>query len=182
MKSSLALIDWLTLETAFQRFLSRANDKGPELITGLIVFLFFWAGSVLFDTVMRRVIRRAETEKRMIFNLIRQSVKTLILILGVVTALGTMGVDVSALVAGLGLTGFALGFALRDALSNVLGGVMILIYRPFRLGDRINVAGFEGEVADIDLRYTTLASEEKKFLVPNSILFTNSITVFGRKS
>jgi small-conductance mechanosensitive channel len=88
---------------------------------------------------------------------------------------------VSALVAGLGLTGFALGFALRDVISNTLAGVLVLLYKPFRRGDRISVAGSEGVVSQIDLRYTTLVvDEETRVLVPNSTLFTNSIRVQPR--
>ena len=79
--------------------------------------------------------------------------------------------------AGLGLTGFALGFALRDILANVVVGTLILVYRPFRRRDRAGVAGFEGMVSDIDLRYTTLESKEKRVLIPNSTLFTNAISV-----
>ena len=86
-----------------------------------------------------------------------------------------MGINVSALVAGLGLTGFALGFALKDILSNLIAGVLILLYRPFRVNDYIMVTGLEGAVTEIDLRYTTLQKEGQKFLIPNSVLFTNSI-------
>ena len=60
-------------------------------------------------------------------------------------SLGTLGINVSALVAGLGLTGFALGFAFRDALSNVLAGVMILLYHPFHRGDCANITGLSEE-------------------------------------
>jgi small conductance mechanosensitive channel len=84
-------------------------------------------------------------------------------------------VNVSALIAGLGLTGFALGFALKDAVSNLLAGLLILIYKPFRMGDHISVTGLEGEVVNIDLRYTTLQAGQKTFLIPNSNLFTNPI-------
>ena len=97
------------------------------------------------------------------------------------TALGTIGVDVSALVAGLGLTGFALGFGLKDILANVVSGVLILLYRPFELYDRIIVAGLEGVVSEIDLRYTKLEQEEKTFLVPNSLLITNTITLLKHR-
>jgi small-conductance mechanosensitive channel len=103
-----------------------------------------------------------------------------LLVFGAITALGTFGVDVSALVAGLGLTGFALGFAFRDVLSNLLAGVLILLYRPFGRGDRIAVSGFDGVVAQIDLRYTTLHGEGKVILIPNSNLFTNPIEVRER--
>jgi small-conductance mechanosensitive channel len=54
---------------------------------------------------------------------------------------------------------------------------LILLYRPFRLNDYIAVAGSEGIVTEIDLRYTTLQKERQKFLIPNSVLFTNSITL-----
>jgi len=78
-----------------------------------------------------------------------------LIIFGFITAPGTLGVNISALVAGLGLTGFALGFAFRDALPNVLAGIMILFYHPFRRGDRVVITGLEGQVTAIDLRYTT---------------------------
>lgn len=100
-----------------------------------------------------------------------------IVIFGIVTALGTLGIDISALVAGLGLTGFALGFALKDSISNLLSGVLILLYRPFKTGDRIKIAGFEGLIISIDLRYTALESEGNRILIPNSKLFTDPVTV-----
>ena len=99
------------------------------------------------------------------------------IIVGVVTALGTVGIDITALVAGVGLTGFALGFALKDIVSNVLSGILIIIYKPFRHGDGIKVSSFEGTVTNIDLRYTTLDTEGAQIFVPNSLLFTNAITV-----
>ncbi|MBD3391062.1 MAG: mechanosensitive ion channel [Chitinivibrionales bacterium] len=101
---------------------------------------------------------------------------------GIITALGMAGVNVSALLAALGLTGFALGFALKDALSSLLAGCLILIYRPFRRGDRISVAGCEGSVADINLRYTTLESDERQMLVPNAVLYTNTISIIRRQN
>jgi hypothetical protein len=75
------------------------------------------------------------------------------------------------------LTGFALGFAFRDALSNILAGVLIVMHRPFLRGDHISVVGFEGTVVGIDLRYTTLQKDDKIFLIPNSTLFTNPISL-----
>jgi small-conductance mechanosensitive channel len=84
---------------------------------------------------------------------------------------------VSALVAGLGLTGFALGFALQDVISNVLAGIMILMNRPFRRGNYIKVGNHEGTVIDMDLRYTSLQKDNLKILIPNSTLFKEAITI-----
>ncbi len=143
----------------------------------LLVFLVFWFLSVLLDKSIRRISARSDPNKKDVLNLIGHVSKIGLLLFGAVTALGTLGINVAALVAGLGLTGFALGFALRDALSNVLAGLLILIYRPFHRNSRISVAGFEGTVREIDLRYTTLQGEGKKFLIPNATLFTNPITL-----
>ncbi len=109
--------------------------------------------------------------------LVSQVVFYALLVLGLITSLGTMGVNVSALVAGLGIGGFALGFALRDAISNVLAGVLVLIYRPFRVGQHVSVAGFEGTVREINLRYTILVADGADHLIPNQILFTSPVKV-----
>jgi small-conductance mechanosensitive channel len=61
--------------------------------------------------------------------------------------------------------------------SNVVSGVLILMYRPFRLGDTINVTGSEGVVINIDLRYTVLQAEGKVILIPNQNVFSNTVVV-----
>ena len=104
-------------------------------------------------------------------------VKNLMLIVGLITALGTLGVNISAIVAGLGLTGFAFGFAFKDMLSNFISGVLIFIYEPFKLGDTIEVEGKTGKVININLRYVTIEAEDQKVLVPNSISVSKVISV-----
>ena len=104
-------------------------------------------------------------------------IKNIMLIVGLIIALGTLGVNISAIVAGLGLTGFAFGFAFKDMLSNFISGVLIFIYEPFRIGDFIEVEGKEGKVVDINLRYVTIETETQKILVPNSISVSKVIVV-----
>ena len=165
------------MEKFLQEVINQASFLAPRIAAGLLVFLAFWFASVILQKTIRRIYQKSDPGKKDVIHLMGQAVKIGLLVFGAVTALGTMGINVSALVAGLGLTGFALGFALRDALSNLLAGVSILIYRPFRRNDHISVAGFEGTVIEIDLRYTTLQAEDKKFLIPNSTLFTNPISL-----
>ena len=112
-----------------------------------------------------------------ISHLLAGTAKFASLAVGLIVALGTLGVDVSALVAGLGLTGFAVGFALRDVIANLLAGGLILVFQPFALNQRIKVAGFEGYVASIDLRYTKLHSADSDVLIPNSRIFTDPVTI-----
>jgi small conductance mechanosensitive channel len=150
----------------------------PKALMSLVVFLLFWAASALFTRIIRRICQKSNFRKD-ILSLAERIARVTLLIFGAITALGTAGINVSALVAGLGLTGFALGFAFKDILSNLLAGILIVIFAPFHQQDRISVAGLEGTVINIDLRYTTLQAEGKKILIPNSTLFTNAITVMG---
>ena len=154
-----------------------ANRTGAALL----IFVVFWIAASIMHAVVRRVNSHV-VETNDLFDLLGRVAKLSLIVFGLVTALGTAGVNVSALVAGLGLTGFALGFAFRDVLSNLLAGVLILLYRPFARGDRISVTGLEGVVTHIDLRYTNLEHEGNLMLIPNSNLFTNPITVFRRAS
>lgn len=149
-----------------------------RLLLALAVLVAFWIAAAVALALLRRLGARSEGGRRDVLRLSGRVLYIGLLVVGIVTALGTVGINVGALVASLGLVGFALGFALKDALSNLLAGVMILLYRPFRIGDRIAAAGLEGIVASIDLRYTTLSAEDRRLLLPNSMLFTNSITVY----
>ncbi len=153
---------------------------GPRVVAALAVLVAFLLAARMVSVVVRRFGGARALDPDLMRLLGRAAHGTLVAV-GAVTALGTLGLDVTALVAGLGLTGFALGFALRDIISNTLAGVLILLFRPFHRGDRISVAGSEGVVADVDLRYTTLVVDEgTRILVPNSTLFTNAIRVERR--
>ena len=168
------------MQTIVDEFQRQVAVFGSRLGPSLLMFGGFWLASLIVKKIICNVGKATDPAKQDILNLIGQIARITLLVFGTVTALGTLGVNVSALVAGLGLTGFALGFAFRDALSNLLAGILILVYHPFRRGDRIAVAGFEGTVLMIDLRYTTLQGEERIFLIPNSTLFTNPISVIRK--
>lgn len=153
----------------------------PTLLSGLLVLAAFW----LLAIGVRRLVGRLMRFRRFDAGLavfLSGLAHTCVLLFGLVTALGTMGVNVTALVTGLGLGGFALSFAFKDIISNALAGILVLIYKPFRLGDRIAVLAFEGNVTEINLRYTVLDADGKKVLIPNSALFTNPVTVLKRDS
>jgi small-conductance mechanosensitive channel len=148
----------------------------PRLLTGLIVFVVLWLIAKGVERVVSRLaaVRGLDTS---LASFLSGTARVVLLLVGAIMALGTMGVDVTALVAGLGLTGFAVGFALRDIISNALSGILILIYKPFRHGDHVTVDSHEGQVCEINLRYTVLDTEDKKIFVPNATLFTNVVTV-----
>lgn len=151
-----------------------------RIAAGAGILILFWIGAKIAEFLVCRI-RGTMPHNTNLLKLLGRTLKISVIALGVATALGTMGVNVSALVAGLGLTGFALGFAFRDVLSNLLAGILLLLFRPFGIGDQISVTGLEGEVINIDLRYTVLQQSDKVVLIPNSNLFTNPILVMNKK-
>ena len=147
----------------------------PKIGMAVVVLAGFWIASAMARKVMVRVASNTEANLNVVLRLAARVVAGALLLFGAVTALGTIGVNVSALVAGLGLTGFALGFAMKDILSNLMSGLLILLYRPFGINDQITVTGLEGLVTEIDLRYTKLEKRGQTYLIPNSLLITNTI-------
>ena len=150
----------------------------PGVVAGLIVMVVFIAAAILVRRVLRRVASRVALDKQPLVELGGETIRYVGITIGLITGLGTMGIDVSALIAGLGLTGFALGFALRDAVSNLIAGVLILVYQPYGYGDEITVAGNGGTVVGINFRYTVLRSDDGDVIhVPNSTMFNNAVRV-----
>ncbi len=149
-----------------------------NLPSAALIFIACYAGSIVLDRALTKASDHFDTGTSEIFRLLSNSQRGLLIAIGVVLALSELGFDVSALVAGLGLTGFALGLALKDAVSNLVAGVMIVLYKPLQIGDLIEISGSKGEVSNINLRYITLAFEGTKILVPNSLFLSNKLAIF----
>ncbi len=169
------------MQEFFKNLGQQAFEYGPRILWAVVLLVVFYVLSWIVGVIIRRVGKKVNVHQ-VVVDLIVQCVGTTLFIVGCVCVLGTLGVDVTAIIAGLGLAGFALGFALKDVLSNVLSGVFVLYYRPFWIEDKIKVSGHEGAVTDIDLRYTSLQTENSVVLLPNSVLFTNSIEILEKKA
>ena len=151
----------------------------PKLAAVLFIIVLFFVLAKFVKRIIIKVSAKLELDPHLTV-FFAQSSRVIFTLFGVITALGTVGINVSALVAGLGLTGFALGFAFKDTISNLLSGVLILLYRPFNINDKIKVDKFEGKVLSVDLRYTKLETEEGIVLIPNSKCFTDPVVVFSK--
>jgi len=119
------------------------------------------------------------SQVRMLFQ---GTFRTVLWIIGILVSLTFFGVDVSSIVTSLGLIGFGIGVALKDMVSNLISGVMIMLYSPFSKGDKITIKEYKGTIRWVDLRYTTLhkvegMDEEDVVLIPNATLFVEVITV-----
>jgi len=163
--------------TLFEQFWPKIVSMITLLGGALAVFAAFYVAAGIARGV---IIRMAEKDhmRRDVLMLLANTARWGIIGFGAVTMLGTLGVDITGLIAGLGLTGFALGFALKDIVSSLMAGLLILLNRPFVSGDEISVTGITGKVAAIDLRYTELVDTDRnRHLIPNANVLGNVVMV-----
>lgn len=151
-----------------------------NIMQALLVLVGFYLLSVAVDKGLDKTKKRYDSSASESFRLMSNSQKAVLLFIGMTLALSKLGFDIGALVAGLGLTGFALGFALKDAISNLIAGVMLVLYKPIRLGNIIEVKGAKGTVVDFNLRYITLQDGSLTHLLPNSVLLNEKVSIIGQ--
>lgn len=151
----------------------------PNLVLALIVFAIFFVVAGAIRQVVRRVTRHRRHARNLGLILGRLAQWTILLI-GLFISLSIVVPTLKAgdLVQLLGISGVAIGFAFRDILQNFLAGILILLTEPFQLDDQIIFKNFEGTVESIQTRATTIRTYDgRRIVIPNSELFTNSVTV-----
>jgi small-conductance mechanosensitive channel len=159
----------------FSDLQAKAIAVVPSLVTALVVFAVFYLVAHVGQRLIALTVPRVKADTGAVLLLSRIYYYG-VLTFGVITALGTAGMNVSALVAGLGLTGFALGFALKDVLSNLVSGIMLLVYRPFQIGDQIKMGEHEGIIQTIRMRDTVLRGFDGRYvIIPNTKLITEVV-------
>ncbi|MBD3738415.1 MAG: mechanosensitive ion channel [Pseudomonas balearica] len=165
-----------SVDTAFARLLEAAINIVPRALAALLVIGVFWALAAGVRAVVRMISRRL-IHDRTVENLIKQVSYYTVWLLGLIVAATAFGLEPGALATGLGLTSLALGFALKDILSNFVSGLLILTLRPFQLGDQIVIGETEGTVERIELRATQIRTYDgRRVLVPNADTFTSRVT------
>lgn len=152
-----------------------------NVLSAVFIFSAFLITSLVISHTLKRFGAHFDTSSSEVFRLLSNSQKAVLIFIGVVLALSELGFNVSALVAGLGLTGFALGFALKDAISNLVAGMMIVIYKPLELGNIIEISGTKGKVVNINLRYITLQSDNITNLIPNALFLSNKLSIIDSR-
>ena len=158
-------------------FWIQSIELGLNITIGFLIFCVFFVLATLAPKILFKVSGKMDKSHRHIYDILGKTIKLTILVIGAVTGLGTAGINVSALIASLGLTGFALGFALKDSVSNVLAGFIILFYKPFKIGNYVTISGKDGSVISIDLRYTTLKGKKQRILVPNASMLSSVVII-----
>lgn len=152
----------------------------PRLIAALVIF----AVGVFLSGFVARSIHRLLTARKVdpeLSILLRRIVKISLMMLTTIVSLQQIDFEVTAFVAGLGIVGFTVGFALQDVSKHLVAGVLLLLQQPFEIGDAIEVAGHAGVVEDISLRATELRTFDGLLvLIPNGDVYVKPIRKFGR--
>jgi small conductance mechanosensitive channel len=154
---------------------------GVQLLFRLIIFALIILASMFGARVVRGIIRRGFARSGTQSSaLMRETVLSLtgkgVVVLGLLIGLSQMGVSLGPLLAGLGVAGFIVGFALQDALSNFAAGFMIVVYEPYDVGDLIEVTGARGKVDGMSLVATSIRTLDNQLLIiPNSRIWGDVI-------
>lgn len=159
-----------------QNTLHRVVSFVPRLLVALVLFLLFYALASLIRRLARRLLEQVKHIPWAVRLLIVRAIYFLTLFLGLLVALSAANVDVTTLIASLGVAGFALGFALKDILENFVAGILLLFSRPFELKDQVTLSTYEGTVVDIQIRTTTLRTYADEIVfIPNSKVLSNPV-------
>ncbi|MGB1108923.1 MAG: mechanosensitive ion channel family protein [Gammaproteobacteria bacterium] len=140
----------------------------------IFALLVGWMLTRLFDAIYQQYLvpwsaKTANDLDDQLLPILRKGVKMIIWAMAVIIGLNNAGYDVAALIAGLGIGGLALAMAAKDTVSNVFGGFTIFTDQPFRMNDRIKIAGYDGTVVEIGVRNTRLRTlEGREVTIPNA--------------
>ena len=169
----------------FEREMERTKtylvDNGPRilvrLLTIVLILLVFWIVARLTKRFIGKVLDRTKiSTSKLLKEMVVSMAGRVVMVVGIIVVLSQMGINLGPILAGLGIAGFIVGFALQDTLSNFAAGAMILAYRPFDVGDIVEAAGITGRVRDMNLVSTRILTlDHQTLIVPNSKIWGDVI-------
>ncbi len=179
------------MEQFFSGILSRLNEEfNPQvlgenfatllanLIVGLLTFFAFYLFWLLLDKLSDFILNRTKLDETA-QAFVDTALKYIILTIGIIQALAAIGVNTASLITSLGIAGLTIGFAARDALSNLISGILIFWDRPFVIGDLVEVGDQYGRVDRITLRSTRVVTVDGKMLaVPNTSIINSTVSSY----
>jgi small conductance mechanosensitive channel len=153
-----------------------------NVLGAVIIFVVGRLLAKLLIKVLVKAMERAEADATLI-KFSQSTGYVLLLLVVILVSLDKVGVNTTSLIALLGAAGLAVGLALKDSLQNFSAGIMLLIFRPFRVGDFIEVAGVQGKVEIIGSFSTTiLTGDNRQITIPNGTLYADNIVNHSAKS
>lgn len=158
-----------------------SKDGGKRWLTNIALFfgilIGFWFLSIILGAIVNRAVKATKNSSTLLRNFLVGIVKKATMIIGIVMALAALEINVSPLLAALGAAGFILAFALQGTLSNFASGILMMVYRPFDIGDSIEAGGASGSVESMNLVSTHIkTADNQRMVVPNNAVWGGTIT------
>ncbi len=156
-----------------------ATKYGLKLLGAVVALIIgLWIIKILVKSI-GRLMSKSKIDTSLV-SFLRSMISILLKTLLIISVLGMMGVQMTSFIAVLGAAGLAVGMALSGTLQNFAGGVMLLLFKPFKVGDFIEAEGFTGIVKEIQIFVTVLTTlDNKTIIIPNAGLSSNSLTNFS---
>ena len=160
------------------------KTTGLNLGLRVLAAAAIFAGGLFVIKLLKKLLHAAlakfGTDRAMVATFIVSVVEKVAWAFLTVVVLGKLGVDVGPLIAGLGVTGFVLGFAFQESLGSLASGLMIAFNHPFKVGDYVSVAGFEGSVTKLDMMAVILATaDNRQITIPNKSAWGSPIVNYS---
>ena len=161
--------------SGWQRLVETGMAFGTNLVAALAIFFVGrWIAARLV-ILMKAALTRAKVDRTLV-SFLGNVANVGLLILIIIAALGKLGIPTTSVTALIGGAGLAVALSLKDQLSNFAAGALIILFRPFKVGDYIKVNGFEGTVSEIKMVQTALSTpDNEEIILPNSVVMSNSI-------
>ena len=154
-------------------------EFGVNLVTAIVIFYVGKWAAALVTRGLRKLLQKQEVDKTLetfVCNLVRM----VLLLFVIIAAISALGVQTASFIAVLGAAGLAVGLALQGSLSNFAAGVLIVLFRPYKVGDWIEGAGIAGAVVEVQILTTVLKTgDNKRVVVPNSQIMGSIITNYS---
>jgi len=163
----------------FNPYLEKLIASLPNILTAILIVVASIYLAKLLSNLLKRVLKRRGADLEVTL-LLATFVRWSIIVAGIITALQRF-FDVTAFLAGLGILGFTIGFALQNIMQNFVSGVILLIEQPFDVGDAVELNGYGGTVLTISLRTTEMRTFDGLIImIPNADVLSNAITNYTR--
>jgi small conductance mechanosensitive channel len=150
-----------------------------NLATFLGIIVFTMLISFVLKNIVKKALRASRSKSKLLNDFIVNIVGKIVMLGGILIALSALEINIAPIMAIVGAAGFVIAFALQGTLSNFASGIMMMIYRPFDIGDTVDVAGIIGTVKSMNLVSTTImTADNRSMLIPNNTIWGSVITNF----
>ena len=173
---NLAGIDWAGLLAQGQTL---AVEYGVQAVLAILIFYVGRMIARMVTNAIRKLMQKQETDK-ILESFVSNMAYWLMMTFVIIAAINQLGIQTTSLIAVMGAAGLAVGLALQGSLSNFAAGVLIVMFRPYRVGDYVEAAGVAGSVEQVQILSTVLKTpDNKKIIIPNSSIMSSIITNYS---